>query len=67
MKPVTKLNIKPNISGCDDVYEALINAHSGLSPQDSMTLNAKLVLILTNHIGHTDVIFEAIAMAAKSK
>ncbi|MCF6220693.1 MAG: DUF2783 domain-containing protein [Robiginitomaculum sp.] len=67
MKPVIKLNTKANMLRCDDVYEALINVHTGLSPQESMRLNIKLVLFLTNHIGHADVIFEAIAKAANPK
>ena len=35
----------------DDFYEALIRAHQGLSEAESHTLNARLVLILANHIG----------------
>ncbi len=67
MKPVIKLNTKANLLRCDDVYEALINAHSGLSSQESMRLNIKLVLFLTNHIGHAEVVFEAIAKATDPK
>jgi len=29
------LEIAPNIPRCDDIYEALVNAHSGLSNEDS--------------------------------
>jgi len=67
MKTTKNLNTKANISECDDVYEALINAHCGLSSQDSMKLNAKLVLFLANHIGCPDVIVEAIEKATRDE
>ena len=53
----------PNILHHDDVYEALIEAHEGLSPQQSMKLNARLILVLANHIGCKDILSEAIAIA----
>jgi Protein of unknown function (DUF2783) len=50
----------------DDFYEALIGAHQGLSDAESHTLNARLVLILANHIGDLAVLQEAIAHARRS-
>ena len=50
----------------DDFYEALIRAHEGLSEAQSHTLNARLVLILANHIGDLKVVQEAIALARRS-
>ena len=50
----------------DDFYEALIRAHEGLSEAESQTLNARLVLILANHIGDLTVLQEAIALARRS-
>ena len=50
----------------DDFYEALIRAHQGLSETQSHTLNARLVLILANHIGDLRVVEEAIALARRS-
>jgi Protein of unknown function (DUF2783) len=50
----------------DDFYEALIRAHEGLSDDQSHTLNARLVLILANHIGDLKVVQEAIALARRS-
>lgn len=47
----------------DEFYEALLNAHQGLSDEQSALLNAKLVLLLANHVGDLDVIREAVAMA----
>jgi hypothetical protein len=50
----------------DDFYEALIRAHQGLSDAESHTLNARLVLILANHIGDSAVLQEALALACRS-
>ena len=50
----------------DDFYEALIRAHQGLSEAESHTLNARLVLILANHIGDLTVLQEALALARRS-
>jgi Protein of unknown function (DUF2783) len=50
----------------DDFYEALIRAHDGLSEAGSHTLNARLVLILANHIGDLKAVQEAIALARRS-
>jgi len=44
----------------DDFYEMLIQAHDGLSDAQSHELNAKLVLILSNHIGDLAVLEEAL-------
>jgi len=49
----------------DDFYEALIDAHNGLSDEQSEALNARLILILANHIGDLRVLREAL-QAAKS-
>ncbi len=47
----------------DDFYEALIEAHRGLSDEDSRLLNARLVLLLANHVGDLGVLREALAAA----
>jgi Protein of unknown function (DUF2783) len=47
----------------DDFYELLINAHRGLSDEQSAMLNAKLILLLCNHIGDLEVIGEALDQA----
>ena len=57
------LNTQPNLSDPDDFYEALIAAHRGLSDAESTMMNAKLVLILANHIGDAAVLAEALAAA----
>jgi hypothetical protein len=47
----------------DDFYELLIEAHRGLSDEQSAMVNAKLILLLCNHVGDLDVIREALDQA----
>ena len=56
----------PNLDAPDDFYEALINAHQDLPPEESNAFNARLVLLLANHIGAFPVLQEAL-LAAKKK
>ena len=53
----------PNLDAGDDFYEALIDAHRDLSVAQSHALNARLVLLLANHIGALDVLRQALAAA----
>jgi len=55
---------QPNAPG-DEFYEALIHTHRGLSDAQSELLNARLVLILANHIGDLAVLREALALARR--
>ena len=57
------LNTQPNLQACDDFYEALIAAHQGLSTPESHAMNARLVLLLANHIGDISVLRQALAIA----
>jgi predicted LPLAT superfamily acyltransferase len=57
------LNIEPNIADMDAFYEQLIATHEGLTEEDSHLLNAKLVLLLANHIGDLEVLKDALAKA----
>ena len=47
----------------DDFYESLIKAHRDLSDEQSQMLNAKLILILANHVGDIGVLRQALALA----
>ena len=49
--------------GVDDAYAALIGAHAGLDEEAGAALDARLVLILANHVGDLEVLREAIAAA----
>ena len=53
----------PNLEAPDDFYEALIEAHQGLSTEESHAFNARLVLVLANHVGSLAVLREALAAA----
>ena len=54
------------IADGDGVYAALIEAHRGLTAADSAALNARLVLLLANHIADAEIISEAIEAARRS-
>ncbi|MCF8481649.1 MAG: DUF2783 domain-containing protein [Rhodospirillum sp.] len=58
-----KLNTNPNIARPDDFYEALIEAHRDLSEDQSLAVNARLILLLANHVGDMDALREALDMA----
>ena len=60
---MTRLNIEPNLSRPDDFYESLIALHRDLTPDESGKVNARLILLLANHIGNQDVLDEALRAA----
>ncbi len=47
----------------DDFYEALIEMHRDLSDEQSAVVNARLILLLSNHIGDIAVLREAMQIA----
>lgn len=68
------LNLSPNFhepgkyyrhafSPGDDFYELLIDMHRSLSDTESAKANARLILLLANHIGDLSVLREAMALA----
>lgn len=57
------LKTTPNIPDPDGFYAELIETHNGLSDADSDALNARLVLLLANHIGDREVLSEALRVA----
>ncbi|MCP5035998.1 MAG: DUF2783 domain-containing protein [Rhodobacteraceae bacterium] len=63
---MSDLILTTNIDHADDFYAALLGAHEGLSKADSDALNARLVLILANHIGDNDILSKAIDAAKSS-
>jgi hypothetical protein len=62
-----KLVRSRNAPAPDDVYDAIIRMHDGLSDAESAQANARLILILANHIGDADVIREAAALARRTE
>jgi hypothetical protein len=61
------LNLKPNLEDADGFYERLVGAHDGLNSQESEALNARLILMLANHIGDTETLQEALQRAHPPK
>ena len=68
------LNTQPNLrepgkryfqaySPGDDFYELLIDTHRDLNDDQSAMLNARLILLLANHIGDIAVLREALQIA----
>lgn len=57
------LNTEPNLGSPDDFYERLIATHRGLTDDESALVNAKLVLLLANHVGDPAVLAQAMAAA----
>ena len=56
----------PNIADRDGFYQDLLAIHEGLAENESHALNARLVLVLANHIGDEDVLRQALALASRT-
>lgn len=59
-----ELVLTPNIPDGDGFYDELLMSHENLSKEDSDAFNARLVLLLCNHIGDRDIIRQALKAAA---
>ena len=55
-----------NLSQPDEIYNAIVDAHKDLSEEEVRTFDARLILLLVNHIGDEDVIREALKVAKPS-
>lgn len=61
---MSDLILKPNIDSADDFYADLLATHDGLDKDASDALNARLILVLANHIGDRAVLSAALKAAA---
>jgi len=59
------LNLKANISDADGFYDELLAAHQDLDKAESDAYNARLILVLCNHVGDRKVLSQALAAAKK--
>lgn len=59
------LSTGSNFARPDDAFRAIVEAHRGLTDEQSADFDAALVLILANHIGDIDVLREAIVLARR--
>ena len=60
---MSELITAPNLAAPDDFYEQLIAMHRGLDEEASALCNARLILLLANHIGDAEVLAAAMAAA----
>ena len=63
---MSKLNTSPNIKGADDFYAELLEIHEGRSKEESDAINARLILLLANHIGDRTVLADAMKKAVQA-
>ncbi len=63
MPIMATLNTAPNLPAPDDFYQSLIGLHRGLTEAQSALVNAKLILLLANHIGDPAVLRTAMEAA----
>ncbi|SEO81379.1 Protein of unknown function [Rhodospirillales bacterium URHD0017] len=61
---MTALRRTLNLARPDDVYNAIVDAHNGLTDEQGRDFDARLILLLVNHIGDETVIREALKEAA---
>lgn len=57
------MKTNPHIHDADAFYEQLLDAHAGLSAEQSALLNARLILLLANQVGDAKVLAACIAAA----
>ena len=52
-----------HLQDADTFYEQLLDAHAGLSREQSELLNARLILLLANQVGDARVLQECVLAA----
>jgi len=62
-----KLRIEPNLSDPDGTYAQLLALHEDRSDSESARVNARLILLLANHIGDASILREAIEIAGRER
>ena len=55
-----------NVARPDDIYNAIVAAHRDLDDEQCRALDARLILLLVNHVGDDAVIREALAAARET-
>jgi Protein of unknown function (DUF2783) len=58
------MKLDPSIPNPDGFYEALVQAHEGLSDKDT-ALNARLLFLFANQIGDQSILLDCISAARK--
>jgi hypothetical protein len=57
------MNTSPNLQDADAFYEQLLDAHQGLTPEQSALVNARLILLLANQVGDAGVLKSCVEAA----
>lgn len=57
------MNHQLDTATADAIYQILIDMHAGLDDAASAKLNARMILVLANHIGDPAIIAQAAAIA----
>ena len=55
-----------NLARPDDVYNAIVDAHRDLSDEQCRAFDARLILLLANHVGDEAVLREALRAARET-
>lgn len=55
-----------NLQDADGFYEQLLDAHQGLSKDQSELLNARLILLLANQVGDAKVLKACVEAARET-
>lgn len=55
-----------NLARPDDVYNAIVDAHRDLTDEQCRAFDARLILLLANHVGDEDVLREALTEARRT-
>ena len=63
MKMPTSMKTTLNFQDADGFYEQLLDAHQGLTPEQSELLNARLILLLANQVGDARVLKDCVEAA----
>ncbi|MFO6464340.1 DUF2783 domain-containing protein [Jannaschia sp. KMU-145] len=63
---MAELIVTPNIDDPDAFYAALLAAHDGLETDAVHALNARLILILANHLGDAEALGQALDVARRT-
>jgi|GEM_PF-210677 len=62
---LTMMKTELNLQDADGFYEQLLNAHEGLSAEQSEQLNMRLILLLANQVGDATVLKDCIESASQ--
>ena len=61
------LILTSNIDDADGFYADLLEAHEALKNEESEALNARLILIMANHIGNRSILMQALEAASMTR